>query len=104
MWLEWLGNRLFKNKKIGLLWVKINYTKELLQEAVSKVFSFSDVCRYIGLNPHSGNIKTIHRKVDEYSIDTSHFTRGKRSVIIEIETRRKENSFIRDINRKFYLY
>lgn len=62
---------------------KVNYTKELLQEAVSKVFSYSDVCRYIGLNPHSGNIKTIHNKIDEYKINVTHFNRGKKSVLIK---------------------
>lgn len=61
---------------------KVNYSKELLQEAVEKVYTYSDVCRYVGLNPHSGNIKTIHRKLDEFNIDTSHFNRGKASVLI----------------------
>lgn len=40
------------------------------------------MCRYIGLLPHSGNIKTIHRKLEEYQIDISHFNRGKASVLI----------------------
>jgi 5-methylcytosine-specific restriction endonuclease McrA len=60
--------------------LKVEYTKELLEEIVEKVYTFSDVCRELGLHPHSGNIKTIHRKIDEYQLDISHFNRSKSSI------------------------
>lgn len=40
---------------------RINYSKELLEEAIKNVFTYSDVCRKLGLYPNSGNIKTLHR-------------------------------------------
>lgn len=59
--------------------MKVEYTKELLESIVQKVYTYSDVCRELGLKPYSGNIKTIHRKIDEYNLDTSHFNRNKSS-------------------------
>lgn len=59
--------------------MKVEYTKELLEPIVQRVFTYSDVCRELGLNPHSGNIKTVHRKIDEYNLDISHFNRNKSS-------------------------
>lgn len=53
----------------------MEYSKELLEPIVQRVFTYSDVCRELGLNPHSGNIKTVHRKIDEYNLDVSHFSR-----------------------------
>lgn len=55
---------------------KITYTKQLLETIIPSVYTFSDVCRKLGLHPHSGNIKTLHRKIEEYHLDTSHFNRG----------------------------
>lgn len=52
---------------------RINYSKELLEEAIKNVFTYSDVCRKLGLYPNSGNIKTLHHKFSIYNIDVSHF-------------------------------
>lgn len=57
----------------------INYTKELLEPIVQRVFTYSDVCRELGLKPCSGNVKTVHRKIDDFNLDTSHFCRNKSS-------------------------
>ena len=59
---------------------KVNYSKELLEPIVQKVFTYSDVCRELGLKPYSGNIQTVHQKIDEFNIDTSHFNRQKSSI------------------------
>ena len=63
---------------------RVKYTKELLCEAVSSSESYSGVLRFIGLKPVGGNISHIGRRIEEYGIDTSHFTgqghnKGKRS-------------------------
>ena len=57
--------------------MKIEYTKELLEPIIQRVFTYSDVCRELGLKPYSGNIKTVHRKIDEYNLDVSHFDKSK---------------------------
>lgn len=59
--------------------MKVEYTKELLEPIVQRVFTYSDMCRELGLHPHSGNIKTMHRKIDEYNLDVSHFDKKKSS-------------------------
>ena len=51
----------------------MKYTKELLESIVKAVYSFSDIARELGLKPHSGNIRTIHSKLDEFKLDYSHF-------------------------------
>ena len=63
---------------------KIKYDKEILESIVKNVFTYSDVCRQLGLNPHSGNLYTVHTKIDEYGIDTSHFTQKRTAKVISL--------------------
>jgi hypothetical protein len=53
---------------------KVKYSKELLEEASKDAFSIAQVCRNVGLKPVGGNYRTIIRKLEEFGIDTSHFT------------------------------
>ena len=55
--------------------IKVDYNEELMREAVQKCTTYSDVCRFLGIKPNSGNINTIHRKIELYNIDNSHFSR-----------------------------
>ena len=50
------------------------YTEEQFIEAVSQSYSYSEVCRRIGISPKGGNLKTIKRKIKELNLDKSHFT------------------------------
>lgn len=50
------------------------YTDEQLQAAVHESFSIRQVLLYIGLVPVGGNYRTIKKKIDKLSLDTSHFT------------------------------
>lgn len=50
------------------------YTKELLEPLVKESFSFSNVCKLLGIKPIGSNPTTIRRKLDEFNIDYSHFT------------------------------
>lgn len=54
--------------------MKVNYSKELMEEAVKNSVSIAQVCNYIGLKPIGGNYKTIKAKIALYNLDTSHFT------------------------------
>lgn len=54
--------------------MKNKRTKEEYIEAVKSSFSIAQVCRKLNIKPVGGNYKSIHKAIDEYDIDTSHFT------------------------------
>lgn len=67
---------------------RIKYTKKILQDAVDKSTSYSQVLRILGRRPVGGNITHISERIKYYDIDTQHFTgqahkRGKKSVILQ---------------------
>ena len=49
-------------------------TRAEFEEAISKSYSIASVCRYLGLKPAGGNYRIIHKAIEEYALDTSHFT------------------------------
>ena len=51
-----------------------DYSIEDVKKAVAENKSVAGVLRQIGLRPVGGNYKTIRRIIEEYEIDTSHFT------------------------------
>ena len=54
--------------------MKRKYTKEILEEAVKKSISYSDVCRAIGMNRAAGSsYELVKNRIAEYNIDISHF-------------------------------
>ena len=54
------------------------YTKEELMQIVQQSSSLKEVIDKLGYSTHSGsNNKTIKSRLDEYNIDTSHFTVSK---------------------------
>ena len=53
------------------------YTQEQFIEAVKNSYSYSEVCRNLGLSPKGGNLRTVKNKIIELELDMSHFT-GKR--------------------------
>ena len=50
------------------------YTKDDLEKAVKENYSIAGVCRALHIAPVGGNYRTIHLKIKEYNLDTSHFT------------------------------
>ena len=54
--------------------MKSQYTKEDVIVAVAENKSIAGVLRQLNLRPIGGNYKTIHRLINEYGLDTSHFT------------------------------
>lgn len=48
-------------------------TKEEYEIAVKNSFSIADVCRNLGIKPIGGNYKCVHKAIEEYNLDTSHF-------------------------------
>lgn len=59
------------------------YTKEQFCQTVLESKSISEILRKLNLRTCGGNYGTVHRKITEYQLDTSHFTgklwsKGKR--------------------------
>jgi len=54
--------------------MKYKHTKKDLEEAVKKSLAIAGVCRELNIKPCGGNYKTLHFKLKEWNIDTSHFT------------------------------
>ncbi len=51
-----------------------NYTQEQFIEAVKNSYSYSEVCRKIGISPKGGNLKTVKNKIIDLGLDMDHFT------------------------------
>ena len=51
-----------------------NYTQEQFIEAVKNSYSYSGVCRILGISPKGGNLKTVKKKIAQLELDASHFT------------------------------
>ena len=49
-------------------------TKADFEEAISRSFSIASVCRYLGLKPTGGNYRVVHKAIEQYDLDISHFT------------------------------
>ncbi len=60
------------------------YTKDLLADAAAHATSCSDVLRYLGVPLRSGSYSHIAKKIKEFGIDTSHFTRQRRKYTAEL--------------------
>ena len=54
--------------------MRYKHTKEELEEAVKKTLAIAGVCRELNMKACGGNYKTLHAKIKEWKIDTSHFT------------------------------
>lgn len=54
--------------------MKRKYNKEFLSEIVRNSYSIAEVLRKLDLSPVGGSYKTIHKYIDLYHLDTSHFT------------------------------
>ncbi|MFE1403732.1 HNH endonuclease signature motif containing protein [Streptomyces sp. NPDC058770] len=55
-----------------------SYPRELLAEAAAHSHSIREVLEYMDLPPHDSPYGHIRKKLDQYGIDASHFTRGRR--------------------------
>ncbi len=53
--------------------IKYKYTKEILEDAVKKSESYTDVMRLLDIKIAGGNHAHIKRQIQKFGIDTSHF-------------------------------
>jgi hypothetical protein len=54
------------------------YTRELLEEAAAHSYSIRELVEYLGHRPDESPYGHIRKKLDQFGIDTSHFTAGRR--------------------------
>ncbi|ELP70798.1 HNH endonuclease signature motif containing protein [Streptomyces turgidiscabies] len=55
-----------------------SYSKELLQEAAYHAYSVREMLEYMGFDPRDSPYGHVRKKLDQFGIDTSHFTSGRR--------------------------
>lgn len=51
-----------------------NYTEEEFKQAVKNSYSYTGVCRLLGITPKGGNLKTVKNKIEQLGLNSSHFT------------------------------
>lgn len=54
--------------------MKCKHTKEIYLEIAKDSFSIADMCRKLGIEPKGGNYSQVKKYIEEFNIDTSHFT------------------------------
>lgn len=54
--------------------MKVRYLKENFAPIVAESFSYSEVCRKIGLKDKGSNISTVKKYIEQYQLDITHFT------------------------------
>lgn len=59
---------------------RIDYSYETLSKIISECGNLAQVCRAYGIGLNSSNYKTIRKKIEEYGIDVSHFSRGSSQI------------------------
>lgn len=66
----------------------LNYSEDVIAEAVSNSTSYSGAARYLGLTISGGSYRYLQRKISEYELDVSHFT-GRGHNLGVISSKRK---------------
>lgn len=54
--------------------MKYDWCKQRVESAVQKANSYSEVLRILEIPVHGRNADTLKRKIEEYNLDTTHFT------------------------------
>lgn len=92
--------------------MKNKRTKEELETAAVNSRSIAEMCRKLGIKPIGGNYKCIHKAIEEYGIDISHFdgqgwNKGLKfnpKPALDIEDILVENSFYQSFKLKNRLF
>ena len=49
-------------------------SKDEFEEAAKQSHSIAEMCRMLGLRPCGGNYRLMHNAIEQFALDTSHFT------------------------------
>ena len=77
-------------------------SKEIFEDVVRRSFNIADVCRHLGWQARGGNYRVVHRYIDEYNVDISHFT-GCRTNIGNVNNKDKEKTSDYYLTTKSYV-
>ncbi|WP_228044529.1 HNH endonuclease [Streptomyces ferrugineus] len=56
---------------------KRSYARDLLEEAAARSHSIREMFEYLGYPPEDSPYGLVRKRLDQFGIDTSHFTRGR---------------------------
>lgn len=87
-------------------------SKEEFEKVVSESINIADVCRKLGWQPRGDNYKIVHKYLDEYDTDTSHFKRVRTNIgnVLNKEKEKKaeyylkEKSYVKTSSLKWKLF
>lgn len=51
----------------------VRYTKEMIQEAANRSFTWAETCRQLGIKPSTGSQSHLNKRAQKLNIDFSHF-------------------------------
>lgn len=74
---------------------KYDWSKSRVEEAVRASISYVETLRRLGVNTRGNNTDTLKKKIQEYNIDTSHFT-GRARTYKNGKERPLEEYFVRN--------
>lgn len=67
-------------------------SKEIFEKIVSESINIAEVCRKIGWQPRGDNYKIVHKYLDEYGTDISHFKRARTNIGNVLNKEREKNA------------
>lgn len=73
---------------------KYKYTKEELSDAVQKSVSYAETLRRLGIPTRGNNAETLKHKIEQWGIDTSHFTGHSK---VNNKSKRKLEDYLNNI-------
>ena len=76
--------------------------KETFEKIVAESYNIAEICRKIGWQPRGDNYKIVHKYIDEYNVDTTHFKAHKTN-IGNILNKDKEKPAIFYLKEKSYV-
>lgn len=67
-----MGTKLFICKSMNMK--RYNHTENDYREAAKNSHSIAGMCKYLGRSPYGAGYYMMHKKIEEFGIDVSHFT------------------------------
>ena len=78
---------------------KQGYDRKMLEEAVAKANSISEVIRVLGLKSAGGSHKHIRELIASYGLDTAHFSNGRKYTREKLESAAQASTSIAGVLR-----
>lgn len=79
----------------------MKYSYEKMYSSIQQVKSIAGLCRILGLQPVGGNYRTMHKYINHYDLDTSHFTGELWSKGLSLKENTNDYSSSTSVKKKF---